>query len=258
MVKIIKPEDQTAATEAGKVIEPKLKEYAESVINHKYLAVDPSEIHFDAFRDNQIFGGLPDAEPCNEQGEIIYEDQTPMLEIKTTSEDSLKWSRNADGELKLETDADGVPLIKSKGTRKAEWFNAETGEYTNIPVHYQYQLALYLWLRHHNKGAFVAGFLQPKDYVKPEEFVPNDDNVIIAQMEVDLDWFQNEVVTYCKKWYEDHIVNGISPEMTREDAAWFELHKQEFEEDIPVEIEIPNHIEAINKKYIKVSKVDRS
>jgi hypothetical protein len=49
---------------------------------------------------------------------IDYSNNKPMLEIKTSSIDSFVYKKEKN-ELKMQKDAGGLPLIKTKGTKKA-------------------------------------------------------------------------------------------------------------------------------------------
>ena len=48
--------------------------------NIKFKTYIPSQINWNVF-DDDVFGGIPDGEPVNDNGEFSYDDGLPMLEI---------------------------------------------------------------------------------------------------------------------------------------------------------------------------------
>jgi hypothetical protein len=103
-----------------------------------------------------------------------------MLEIKTTSIDSFVYKKE-NHELRLQKDANGLPLIKEAGGKRASWFNNQG---INIPDDYKLQLGLYLYLRNANKGLFAIAFLKPEDYVHPESFKIIDHEIALVNMDI--------------------------------------------------------------------------
>lgn len=71
--------------DAGQIIEPKLREYAELKTGKKFRTYDPKLIRYDLFSDNDIFGGIPDGEEWDENGNLLS-----ILEIKTAQLDKYK------------------------------------------------------------------------------------------------------------------------------------------------------------------------
>jgi hypothetical protein len=118
MVNLFKDEmDETLST-VGNIVELILKKHAETVLNQKYITHDPKLIEWDAFHENEIFGGIPDGEPLiNDR--IDYSSGLPMLEIKTSSIDKLQY-RTVNGALKMSKDENGVPVVSKPGEKKKE------------------------------------------------------------------------------------------------------------------------------------------
>jgi hypothetical protein len=64
------------------------------------------------FKENKIFGGIPDGEPVDSNNKLAYKDNKPMLEIKTTSKDSLVYKFNKNNAMEMVKDENGLPKIK--------------------------------------------------------------------------------------------------------------------------------------------------
>jgi hypothetical protein len=118
MVNIFKDDMDPTLSKVGNVIEPKLKHYAESKLGNEFLTHDPFKIKFDAFRENKIFGGIPDGEPLL-NGEIDYSSKLPMLEIKTSSIDGFTYTTEK-GIMRMKKDGNGFPIIKQLNKKKEE------------------------------------------------------------------------------------------------------------------------------------------
>ncbi|WP_216082944.1 MPN551 family DNA-binding protein [Candidatus Mycoplasma haematohominis] len=216
--------------DAGQIIEPKLKDYAEKKIGKKFISYNPREIKFDLFSDNEIFGGIPDGEEIDSQGKVVS-----ILEIKTAQLDKYNWTfKNNQYMLDL---TDGKPTVKTNGGGLVKWF--KNGEVI-IPKNYQDQLSLYLYLRKINKGFFCVAFIKNEDYEDPRkvqftsEFnsyknydvdkeisLPRNEHILIwKEHNINLEEFQ-KTIDYAKKWYEDHVLKGVSPELDEKDLTWF-------------------------------------
>jgi hypothetical protein len=118
--------------------------------------------------------------------------------------------------LKMQKDANGLPLIKEKGSKKSSWFNNDK---ISIPTEYCLQLALYLYLRNVNHGVFAVAFLEPEDYLHPELFTVTNREIRIVDFNIKREQIV-PLIEYAEKWYNDHIVKGISPIMTEDDQRW--------------------------------------
>jgi hypothetical protein len=117
MVNLYKEEIPAELALAGQKCEPKIRDYvAQTYFKHKYISIDPKTCFFDEFND-PIYGGLIDAEPVNEKGEIDYSTGLPMFEIKTSSVDSFKY-KCVNNQMEMITDHNGMPLVKEEGGKK--------------------------------------------------------------------------------------------------------------------------------------------
>ncbi|MGL4950636.1 MAG: MPN551 family DNA-binding protein [Mycoplasma sp.] len=209
------PMDQTLA-KVGNTIEPKIHKYVCEKLGINFKQYNPFEIKWDAFPENKIFGGIPDGEPVDSNGKLLYPSQ-PMLEIKTTSIDAFvyKFNKNL---CTLQKDVLGAPIVKAKGEKKAKWFNAN-GDIV-ISNEYKYQLGLYCYLRNIELGLFAICFLETEDYTNPENCDVFKREIKLVDYKIDLKEFST-IIEYAENWYHKYIEKGISPEMSEKDMEWF-------------------------------------
>ncbi|WP_031489215.1 MPN551 family DNA-binding protein [Ureaplasma canigenitalium] len=217
MTRIYKEEFDPIYSQAGTIIEPKIKEFVEQATGVKYIQYDPPSINYDIFKSNDIFGGIPDGEPINDQGEVDY-NVGPMLEIKTSSIDKFM-HKQIDYVFYLQKDEKGYPLIKEKGKKRDSWFNTDGS--LVVSKDYQLQLALYCYLRNITKGIFAVAFLTVDDYMHPEQFDPSKREIVIANFTLNRSLFEEQVIKYAEKWYKDYIITGRSPKLSEADKEWF-------------------------------------
>ncbi len=218
MVGIYKEDMDPMLANAGNVIEPKIREYVELKTKTKYLEYDVFKIKWDAFKENKIFGGIPDGEPVNENNEFLYP-QKPMLEIKTSSIDKFVYKKEGNVFI-LQKDAKGYPLVKTKNLKHDSWFDVDKN--VQIPPSYAFQLGLYCYLRGINTGIFAIAFLEQEDYVKPQKFVASKREIQIVDFNVDLNEMK-KWIEYATNWYNEYIVKGVSPKMTDNDLEWYKI-----------------------------------
>ncbi|AFN64967.1 hypothetical protein WEN_00820 [Mycoplasma wenyonii str. Massachusetts] len=206
--------------EAGVVIEKTLLKYAEKELNKRFVSYNSKEVGYDLFPDAEVFGGIPDGE------EFAGETVKSILEIKTTPLDKYCYTFE-DNELRLVRDSFGKPIIKELKGNIHKWFSLENRE-LKIPEEYQYQLALYLYLRGIEKGYFCIAFLNKNHYLKPESFDPyakeewskeNPQMIVLDEMKIDLKSFE-PVINYATEWYHKYIMGGVSPILSPQDLNW--------------------------------------
>lgn len=202
--------------EAGNIIEPKIHQWVCQKTGINFKQHNPFECKWDVFSDNKIFGGIPDGEPIDENGNYLYPSH-PILEIKTSSIDSFKFKKE-NGLFVLLKDSNNHPIVKNKGEKKQKWFTNDGN--IVIPDEYKYQLGLYCFLRNTTKGIFAVAFLETDDYIKPQFTNINNREIYLVDFKINIDIFKKEIKE-AEKWYEEHILKGISPELTKEDFEWF-------------------------------------
>ena len=221
MVGIYKETMDETLAKTGTIIEPKIREYAQEKLNLKFKVYNPREIKYDVFKDDKVYGGIPDGEPVDEFGNISYSDDKPMLEVKTSSCDSLVYKQTEENQLRLVKDENGFPIVKVPGGKKAEWFDADNKFI--IPLEYKYQLGLYLYLRKVKKGVFAVGFLQREDYKNMEDFDPNKREIHLVNFSIKDPSQLEKAIEYGREWYKKYVKSEpcISPKISsKEDIDW--------------------------------------
>ncbi len=207
----IEPMDEMISR-AGCIIEPKIKDYVSKITGINYIQYDSKKVGFDIFKENKIFGGIPDGEPII-NNVVDYSNDKRMLEIKTTSIDSFLYKK-IDNLLVLQKDENDHPIVKSKGTKKQKWF--KNNNEVIVPVEYECQLSLYCYLRGINKGLFAICFLETEDYINPELCDVYKRDIQLVNLDIDMDKFKI-LIDKANKWYVDFIETGISPKLNSED-----------------------------------------
>ena len=106
-------------------------------------------------------------------------------------------------------DENGKPttVLEMKTTKRAEDWQDD------VPEYYALQAALYAYLLGVDDVIMVASFLDPKDYEKPEEFVPSASNTITVEFKLS-ERYPNfaHMVAEAKQWWSDYVDTGISPD----------------------------------------------
>lgn len=167
-----KPFEDTIYTVAGKVIEPKVIDY----LNRVYF--------------------LNIKSPTDVYGEDYF---------KKTFGDFFKEDKMLGGMW----DAIGDDLVVEIKTTK----RAEDWQY-DIPIYYKLQACLYAYLLKVDNVIVTASFLEDKDYQNPDAFVPCSANTIVREFKLseEIPDFEERYVNKAIKFWEDHVLTGISPE----------------------------------------------
>lgn len=216
MTNLYKDEIDPVLAKVGNEIEPKVRDYVNKITGYNFIAHNPFENKFDIFQFDDVYGGIPDGEPVGLNGKFLYEQDIPMLEIKTTSIDRLSYEKVNDN-FTMKFDADGLPIIKEENGKRKEWFNKNK---IVIPNEYILQLSLYLYLRNAKYGLFAITFLKPIDYKEPSKYDPNDHEIVLAQMTLNKNKEFLDLIEYGRKWYQIFIKTGKSPTLTSDDIKW--------------------------------------
>lgn len=208
--------DETLAM-VGNIIEPKIRDFVCQKTKIEFKSYDPRTINYDCFSDNKIFGGIPDGEPI--EG---YISDNPMLEIKTTSIDKLKYKFDINGGMIMEKDNNNCPIAVEPNGKRNEWFDKNNN--LIIPLNYQLQIGLYMHLCNVKNGLFAIGFLSPIDYANPQAFdcqkKYNENNLVLHHFKINEIKNLDKYIDDAKKWYENHILTGKSPNMSYADKKW--------------------------------------
>ena len=181
---VVPPYEETMYTKAGKIIEPKQREYVSKTFPNikgpeEYFGNAYEMYRWNFFDDKfKPYGGLWDAVSTKSNGKDI----AMVVEFKTANS-AAKW-------------VDGPP------------------------IYYLMQGALYAKMLGLDKVLFVASFLSPMDYAHPEEFVPNETNttMIVKKLkdivlEVDGEYLSfDELYDKGLDFWNNYVLTGISPE----------------------------------------------
>lgn len=172
-----KPFEDTIYTIAGKTIEPKQIAYMRKAYGMNNLRT-PTDIYgADYFKKTwgDFFGDIP-----------IF---------------GGMWDSRLD-------DRKGHPeaVLEFKTTKRSEdWVK-------DIPEYYAIQAALYAYLLGIDDVIMVASFLEEGDYAHPEQYVPSAANTITVEFKVSERYPDFDLmIEKAKKWWNDHVVTGISP-----------------------------------------------
>lgn len=97
-------------------------------------------------------------------------------------------------------------VLEMKTTKRAEdWVD-------DIPEYYALQAALYAWLLHVDDVIMVCTILDEKDYEHPEAFTVTSENTFERHFKVSERYPDfPKIVKKVMKWWEDHVLTGISP-----------------------------------------------
>lgn len=171
------PFRDTKYTLAGKAIEPKQAAYMRDAYFMPNL-VSPSDVYGeDYFKKTwgDFFGDIP---IFGGMWDYLLCDNsgkpTTVLEMKTTA-------------------------------RSEDWIN-------DVPEYYALQAALYAYLLGIDDVIMVASFLEEGDYAHPEQYVPSAANTITVEFKVSERYPDFDLmIEKAKKWWNDHVVTGISP-----------------------------------------------
>lgn len=216
IVNIYKDEMDPTLARVGTTIEPKIRDYVTKVTNIKFKVYNPSEVNWNVF-DDSIFGGIPDGEPIDNNGNFVYEQGFPMLEIKTSSEDKLSYEK-INGFLRIKKDANNWPIVKEIGKKKESWF---VNKQFKVSTEYCLQLLLYMYLRNVKKGMFAVAFLKPEDYVYPEKFDPQKHEIHFAELNINDFNSLESTIAYARDWYKLYVIdNHYSMPLEERDKKW--------------------------------------
>lgn len=216
IVNIYKDEMDPTLAVVGSTIEPKIRDYVEKVTKIKFKVYNPSEVNWNIFND-PVFGGIPDGEPIDNNGNFAYAQGLPMLEIKTSSEDKLSYEK-IKGSFRIKKDANNLPIVKEIGKKKESWF---VDKKIKVSAEYRLQLLLYMYLRNVKCGMFAVAFLKPEDYVYPKKFDADKHEIHFA--ELNINDFNNleSIIAYARDWYKLYVIdNHYSMPLEERDKKW--------------------------------------
>ena len=180
------PFEDSKYTIFGNAVEPKLidmvrEEFPNVMSIAEYYGINIERYRYNNFvEDSDVFGGVIDAVATENDMKTL----TMIVECKSSSKPHL-------------------------------WENG------NVPVDYLLQGCLYSYLKGLDRVLFICCFPQDLDYNHPENFKPDKTNTIMVLKKLknvliempngEMKTFE-EVIEYCKEWWNKYIETGISPE----------------------------------------------
>lgn len=178
------PFEDNIYTTAGKVIEPKICEYLK---NRYFMDIkSPTDVYGpDYFKKTwgDFFG---DVEALGGMWDFLGDDF--VVEVKTTK-------------------------------RVEDWKGVD-GK-VEPPIYYKLQASLYAYLLGFDNVVMTCSFLGDADYANPETFVPNVNNTVVIEFKLSEEFptFKESYVEPALKFWNDHVLTGISPEFDEKKDA---------------------------------------
>lgn len=213
------PFEENIYTAAGKEIEPKIAKYFKELYGLNTL-YSPSEylgqnkdFAWDFYLDDKIFGGKWDyvyTNPEDKKKNIIKNPFTDEIMSQETEKDPI---------YKI------IECKTAQAKKRAMWDE-------KVPDEYYIQLGEYCWKEKVSKGLFLVAFLNDEDYDKPAGFKCTKENTLAVPVEYDLDKYKEFYIDPALKFWNEHIVTGISPKFNPDseiDAKYLNAIKAKLE-----------------------------
>ena len=178
------PFEGSIYTEAGKVIEPKICDYLRS---RYFMDIkSPTDVYGPDYFKKTWGDFFPDSEGLGGMWDFLGDDF--VVEVKTTK-------------------------------RVEDWKGVD-GK-VEPPIYYKLQACLYAYLLGFDNVVMTCSFLQDKDYVNPEAFVPSVDNTVVVEFKVSEEFptFKETYVEPALKFWRENVLTGISPEFDEKKDA---------------------------------------
>jgi predicted phage-related endonuclease len=111
-------------------------------------------------------------------------------------------------------------VVEVKTTKRVEDWKGVDGN-VEPPIYYKLQASLYAYLLGFDDVVMTCSFLEDKDYINPEAFVPNVENTVVIEFKVSeaFPTFKETYVEPALKFWRDHVLTGISPEFDEKKDA---------------------------------------
>ena len=178
------PFEDTVYTVAGKTIEPKQAEYMKN--SYGMDIISPTDVWGKDYFKKTWGDFFPDSKHLGGMWDYLLKGEDGKTEA----------------------------VLEMKTTKRAEDWKDD------VPEYYALQAALYAYLLGVDDVIMVASFLEEKDYDSPEGFIPSAKNTITVEFKVSERYPDfKEKVTRVEKWWNDHVVTGISPQFDEKKDA---------------------------------------
>ena len=178
------PFEDTVYTKAGKTIEPKQAEYMKN--SYGMDIISPTDVWGKDYFKKTWGDFFPDSKHLGGMWDYLLKGEDGKTEA----------------------------VLEMKTTKRAEDWKDD------VPEYYALQAALYAYLLGVDDVIMVASFLEEKDYDNPDGFVPSAKNTITVEFKVSERYPDfKEKVARVEKWWNDHVVTGISPQFDEKKDA---------------------------------------
>lgn len=178
------PFEDTIYTKAGKVIEPKICEYLRS---RYFMDIkSPTDVYGTDYFKKTWGDFFPDVEGLGGMWDFLGDDF--VVEVKTTKR--VEDWKGVDGKIEP-------------------------------PIYYKLQACLYAYLLGFDNVVMTCSFLEDKDYITPENFVPNVENTVVIEFKVSEEFstFKESYIDPAMKFWRENVLTGISPEFDEKKDA---------------------------------------
>jgi predicted phage-related endonuclease len=111
-------------------------------------------------------------------------------------------------------------VVEVKTTKRVEDWKGKDGK-VEPPIYYKLQASLYAYLLNFDNVVMTCSFLEDKDYINPENFVPNVDNTVVIEFSLSEEFpnFKEDYIEPALKFWRENVLTGISPEFDEKKDA---------------------------------------
>lgn len=111
-------------------------------------------------------------------------------------------------------------VVEVKTTKRVEDWKGPGGK-VEPPIYYKLQACLYAYLLGFDNVVMTCSFLEDKDYVNPENFVPSVDNTVVIEFSLSEEFpnFKEDYIDPALAFWRDHVLTGISPKFDEKKDA---------------------------------------
>lgn len=158
-------------------------------------------------------------------------------------------------------------VVEVKTTKRVEDWKGADGK-VEPPIYYKLQAALYAYLLGFDNVVMTCSFLDASDYpvdngdgtfdtTPTEKFVPDVNNTVVVEFKVSEDFptFKESYINPALKFWNDHVLTGISPEFDeKKDAEILKVLRKNTVE--PTDDDISKLINEADKLQAAIDKAE--
>lgn len=142
-------------------------------------------------------------------------------------------------------------VVEIKTTKRAEDWKLD------VPIYYKLQACLYAYLLGFDDVVMTVSFLDDKDYLNPENFVPSIDNTKLYEFKLSeaFPTFEESYIKPALDFWKNHVETGISPDFDeKKDAEILKVLRKNVVEASDQEIE--KLIAEADKLQVSIDKAE--